>query len=154
MEDLKKKGVVTDMELAAKNNEMKYAGFWRRFFAYMFDGFLLGIPLLILEAILLIVFKEKGTIISNILTYLLTGAYFVIAETKFKMTVGKMLLGIQVVNKEGESISYKQAIIRFLGRIPSSFLMIGYILPIFRKDKRALHDLIAKTYVVKKSEAD
>jgi len=65
-------------------------------------------------------------------------------------TPGKKLLGIKIVDaKTKKDITNKQAITRSLGYIPSTLLFgIGFLMVIFRKDKRALHDLLADTIVV------
>ncbi|MCJ7765717.1 MAG: RDD family protein [Thiovulaceae bacterium] len=45
----------------------------------------------------------------------------------------------------------KQAIIRYVGYIVSTIpLAIGFIMVGFRKDRRALHDLLAETVVIYK----
>ena len=65
-------------------------------------------------------------------------------------TPGKKLVHIKIVDaKTFEDIGNKQAITRSLGYIPSTLLFLsGFIMVIFRKDKRALHDLIADTAVI------
>jgi uncharacterized RDD family membrane protein YckC len=65
-------------------------------------------------------------------------------------TPGKRLVGIKIVDaKSYGEISNKQAITRSLGYIPSTLLFgIGFLMVLFRKDKRALHDLLADTVVV------
>ena len=48
-----------------------------------------------------------------------------------------------------KDISNKQAITRSLGYIPSTLLLgLGFLIIIFRKDKRSLHDLLANTAVI------
>jgi len=65
-------------------------------------------------------------------------------------TPGKKFVHIKIVDAQTfEDISNKQAITRSLGYIPSTLLFgLGFIVVIFRKDKRALHDLIASTAVI------
>ena len=65
-------------------------------------------------------------------------------------TPGKRLVGIKIVDaKTLKNISNKQAIIRSLGYIPSTLLLgAGFLMVLFRKDKRALHDLLADTIVI------
>ena len=65
-------------------------------------------------------------------------------------TPGKRFVGIKIVDaKTYDEISNKQAITRSLGYIPSTLLFgIGFLMVLFRKDKRALHDLLADTIVV------
>jgi uncharacterized RDD family membrane protein YckC len=65
-------------------------------------------------------------------------------------TPGKKLLHVRVVDaKTFQDITNKQAITRSLGYIPSTLLFgIGFLMVAFRKDKRALHDLLADTVVI------
>jgi len=65
-------------------------------------------------------------------------------------TPGKKLLHIKIVDATSfKDITNKQAITRSLGYIPSTLLLLsGFIMIAFRKDKRALHDLLAHTAVI------
>ncbi|SFV56898.1 hypothetical protein MNB_SM-7-455 [hydrothermal vent metagenome] len=65
-------------------------------------------------------------------------------------TPGKRMVGIKIVDaKTYKDITNKQAITRSLGYIPSTLLLgIGFLMVLFRKDRRALHDLLANTVVI------
>ena len=66
-------------------------------------------------------------------------------------TVGKMALGIQVTDLEGNRISFGKALGRNLAKIISALIFyIGFIMAAFTAKKQALHDMIAGTLVVKK----
>lgn len=73
-------------------------------------------------------------------------------------TPGKKIMGIEIVDATTfTEITNQQAITRFIGYIISSIpLGIGFLLPIFREDKKALHDILAGTCVIyyKKKEID
>jgi uncharacterized RDD family membrane protein YckC len=65
-------------------------------------------------------------------------------------TLGKMALGIKVVNPDGSDISAGQAWIRsFIELLLASCCYVTYIVAFFSKDRCALHDMAAKTRVVK-----
>ncbi len=67
-------------------------------------------------------------------------------------TPGKMALGLRVVRQDGaEPVGFGAAFMReVLGKLVSSLVLgIGYLMVGFRGDKRGLHDLIARTSVVK-----
>jgi len=70
-------------------------------------------------------------------------------------TPGKKFVHIKVVDaKTFKDITNKQAITRSLGYIPSTLLFgIGFFMVAFRKDKRALHDLLASTAVIYEESA-
>lgn len=77
--------------------------------------------------------------------------YFAFLESsRWQSTVGKSLLKIKVVNSKGERISFQRALLRLAGKwISGQIFGIGYLMAAFRKDGKALHDLIADTQVVK-----
>ena len=75
--------------------------------------------------------------------------YFTVLETSvWQGTIGKRLLKIKVTDIMGKRINFKRATIRFLGKILSAQLLIGYIMILFTDKKQGLHDLIAKTLVL------
>jgi uncharacterized RDD family membrane protein YckC len=78
--------------------------------------------------------------------------YFAFMESsKSQASLGKMALGIKVVDLEGQRISFGKALLRSLGKIVSQMIFyIGYIMAAFTDKKQGLHDMIAGTLVVKK----
>ena len=79
-------------------------------------------------------------------------AYFVWQESSEKQaTIGKSVMGLKVTNLQGGRISTAQALIRYFGKFLSSIIFyIGFIMAGFTEKKQALHDMLAKTLVVKK----
>lgn len=66
-------------------------------------------------------------------------------------TIGKLILGLKVIDiRSRPQLSYGQIFFReTIGKLLSSILMIGYLMALFTKNKRALHDFLAKTRVIK-----
>jgi uncharacterized RDD family membrane protein YckC len=65
-------------------------------------------------------------------------------------TVGKMALGVRVVTAEGGPISGKQAWMRTVLRLVLGTCMgIDYLPAFFTHERTCLHDMIAKTRVVR-----
>jgi uncharacterized RDD family membrane protein YckC len=79
--------------------------------------------------------------------------YFTLSVGLFGNTVGKHLMQLKVIHqKTGEGLTLSQAYWRSMGYLMSSWTyMIGFTLPLFREDKRALHDLLCDTLVVKQA---
>ncbi|MEK7498102.1 MAG: RDD family protein [Patescibacteria group bacterium] len=80
--------------------------------------------------------------------YALLNAYL---TSKFGGTIGKIVVGIKVVNEKGGKISFYRAIFRnYIGyTVSSTIAFLGFIwILIDKKDHRAWHDLISGTYVV------
>jgi len=68
-------------------------------------------------------------------------------------TLGKSILNLKVVCLPyGETPSYKVGFLRdIFGKFLSVFtFFVGYLMVLFRKDRRALHDLISDTVVIKR----
>jgi uncharacterized RDD family membrane protein YckC len=143
-----------------------YAGFWKRFLAFLIDegilffgGAIVGV---ILESVIGELFKgtltPMGTrqaiarVIGYILGVSLNWLYYTLLESSsLQATIGKMALGIIVTDLNGNRISFARANARYWSKIISALILcIGYIMAGFTKKKQALHDIIAETLVVNK----
>jgi len=64
-------------------------------------------------------------------------------------TVGKMLTGVRVIGIDGGALSIGAAFLRFIGYFVSlGSLGLGFAMAGLRRDRRALHDLLAGSRVV------
>ncbi len=76
--------------------------------------------------------------------------YALMESSKYQATLGKIVMGIKVVNKDGQRLDLPKALLRNLSKILSALILgIGYIMIIFDDRKQGLHDKIADTFVVK-----
>ncbi|HDR88342.1 MAG TPA: RDD family protein [Bacteroidetes bacterium] len=155
--------------------QVRYAGFWLRFVAYLIDyllleivGFIISIPFIgaIIFSAFTIAdsdsFNEKtvfgiagilgAVFMLVIITILLGWLYFALMESsKNQGTLGKMALGLKVTDMKGQRISFGRATGRYFGKIISGMIfMIGYILAGLTEKKQALHDMMAGCLVVRK----
>ncbi len=69
-------------------------------------------------------------------------------SSRFQASLGKRALRIQVVDKEGNRLTFARA----FGRNAAKFLsvatcFIGFAMPLWTKNRQALHDLIARCYL-------
>ncbi|MEX0791442.1 MAG: RDD family protein [Actinomycetota bacterium] len=140
----------------AQEGAANYAGFWIRFGAFLIDAIILGIIGGIIGFIIGVAMGgdtdpvlAQG--ISGFIGFLIGVAYFVVMESSERQgTLGKAALGLKVVDMEGGRIPAGQAAIRYFSKILSSLiLLIGYVMIAFTPRKQGLHDIIAKTLVVK-----
>jgi uncharacterized RDD family membrane protein YckC len=131
-----------------------YAGFWRRFAGYLIDSILVSIVGGILFAILAGVGGDGGAVIGYLIW--IVGAFVYSAwmeSSAYQATVGKIALGIQVTDLEGNRVSFGRALGRNLAKILSGLILyIGFIMAAFTERKQGLHDMIAGTLVVKRGE--
>jgi uncharacterized RDD family membrane protein YckC len=81
-------------------------------------------------------------------------AYYVVMETMYGGTVGKLALGLKVVKEDGSAPDWQTSIIRTLLRIVDGlfFYLIGAILVWTSPTNQRLGDKLAKTLVVKKDQ--
>ncbi len=125
----------------------RYQGFWIRFLAFILDGFIIWIPVGLLQIGLIYATRMQS------MMYLasLVGVVFIVYMDGIKGgTPGKLILGMRIVNEKGEYIGIPLAILRYLGRIVSGMILgIGYFMIGWDEKKQGLHDKIAQTYVVK-----
>ena len=71
---------------------------------------------------------------------------------KHGATPGKMACGLKVVSPDGGPVSYGKACGRFFAEMLSGLTLgIGYIMVAFDDEKRALHDRICNTRVIRKA---
>jgi len=150
-------------------DEMVYAGFWRRVVALFADSIIVSIittPVIgILSAIALPMVigtdptqasPTKMFIVFGLiygLSFAMIAGYFVLLERSASgATLGKRLLGIRVVDKNGERITFLRSVGRFFARALSSLPgNLGYLLAAFTGRKQALHDFVAGTLVIDKA---
>lgn len=123
------------------------AGFWLRGGAYMIDGVIVGAASVALALLL------PGAL-GVVARLLLSAGYFTIMLVKNNgQTVGKMAAGVAVVRDDGTPIGYGRALARWFGYLASGLtLCLGFICAAFTNRKRALHDYIADTRVVRVEE--
>ncbi len=161
----------------ASEEAKDYAGFWVRFCARLIDGLFLSVftvPLTLINEGLSIRlirgasargstrfedFPQLGTYLTLQATFVLLAfalaiAYEIFFVGRFAGTPGKLLLGVRVVRSDFSRVSYWRAAVRVLGRMLSDMtLYIGYLMVLFDPQRRALHDYIADTRVIKKEQA-
>ena len=156
-------------------SQVRYAGFWIRFIASFLDTIFLALPVGIViyflsggewfdlnqyqQNIQMAIAANPHAMDNQPQTSFTWELIFeisvlvvtVIFWDKWRgATPGKKFVHIKVVDaKTFDDVTNKQAITRSLGYIPSTLLFgIGFFMVAFRKDKRALHDLLANTTVI------
>ncbi len=74
--------------------------------------------------------------------------YYVFTTAFLSGTPGKLLLGLRVVDERGERPGLARAVGRYLVMFVLSFLAFTWWWVLFRRDRRALHDLATGLWVV------
>jgi uncharacterized RDD family membrane protein YckC len=143
---------------------LEYAGFWTRFAASFVDGIILwfinmAVMLLWMLALRTTFSPEGETLRAILIQFILMGVQLAIGVTyevwfigKYGATPGKMACKIKVVTPEGAAVTYGRAFGRYFAKLLSGLILcIGYIMAAFDDEKRALHDRICDTRVIKAS---
>ena len=132
-------------EVPSEATSVEYMGFWIRFLASLIDSVILFIVALILGAI------TAGA--SAYIQLIINILYYVLFTGLRGQTPGKMVVGIQVLTREGEVPGIGRAILReVIGKFVSGIvLLLGYIWVAFDPNKQGWHDKIAGTYVIRRS---
>jgi uncharacterized RDD family membrane protein YckC len=147
---------------------MEYAGFWRRFVAYLIDFIILAIvqgPLGAFSGVLGALtggFTEDtesaGAVMAvaglqclvSLVSLAISLAYYIGFWAWRGQTPGKMAMGVKIVRTDGSPITVGTALLRYMGYIVSTLILfIGFIMIAFDSRKQGLHDKIANTYVVR-----
>ena len=138
-------------------NNVVYAGFWLRFCAIIIDSILFVLLLIPLP----LIYGFGQYLNSGPLSYL--GLWHILLELilpitltillwlRFSATPGKMFLKLKIVDtKTSGPINFRQAIIRYIGYLPSFYcLLLGILWVAFDKRKQGWHDKLASTAVIR-----
>ncbi|UDK97985.1 RDD family protein [Lysinibacillus sphaericus] len=136
------------------NYELKTAGFWVRFWAFVLDGLIISaiIGIAVNPIFYLMdwslsesVWYAPISIISAVLYY----CYFVLMTKFFGQTLGKMALGLRVVSLKHDKLQWSDVLFReWIGRLISNIFTPLYILVAILPDNQGIHDYFAETTVV------
>ncbi len=141
------------------DQDVVYAGFWKRVAATIIDGFILSLVVGLCGELFGMILSDLAgggelatAITTSLCTIALNALYFAWFHSTFNYaTPGKMAIGIKVVRSHGEPISFLRALARFFATILSTLtLCIGYLMAAFTARKQSLHDVICDTVVVDK----
>ena len=149
-----------------------YGGFWIRLLAYIIDRIVLSVvatPFFFILALPTIskiaheaeqnqepspefVFSVLGAL-STFIVLVFIGYWLyeaLLTSSAWQGTVGKRILRLKVTDEAGNRIGFGRATSRFFAKLLSYLIFyIGFIMAAFTDRKRALHDMIAGTLVMK-----
>lgn len=140
----------------------QYAGFWIRLLASLLDGVILLVAAICIMVLTGVPMKHMMDFINVELEgytwqqsmYVFLSLMYVILlpASTLQGTLGKAALGLKITDVNGERISVWRSLGRALSEILSTIILfIGYIMIAFHREKRGLHDIIARTYVIRES---
>lgn len=156
-------------EGVAPSRAMAYGGFWIRFVAYLIDVIILAIVGTIVQFAFVgsmrnVVPLEPGVQpgpevfarifgalgLAGLINIAIHATYESLFVGKLGATPGKMALSLKVVRPDGSPVTLGRAFGRYFAKILSGLiLLIGFIIAGFDSQKRALHDMICDTRVIR-----
>jgi uncharacterized RDD family membrane protein YckC len=149
-------------EGVASATALAYAGFWVRFVAVLLDGIILFVASVIVQLFLAPMLRSTRTDvmlmalgIEYLIGMVIGATYEGLFVSRLGATPGKMALDLKVVRPDGGPVSLGRAVGRYFAKIVSGIILgIGYIMAGFDSQKRALHDMICDTRVIKAPGSD
>ena len=132
-----------------------YAYYPLKIKAFITDMFMIYAPILYILAYVVMGGKDEfqESQMAPLLAVTLYGLIYATLISKFGQTPGKKAYGIKVVDdKTYKNISFFRAFLRFIAFLFSATILIGLIIPWYRKDKKALHDIICSTVEIVEEE--
>jgi uncharacterized RDD family membrane protein YckC len=155
-------------EGVAQPGNFVYGNFWPRFCAKFIDGIVLGLTSLALNMMValvvlgtanyfgraLLAFPARQRLVFQLITtplgIVLAIGYACFFISRWDATPGKMAMGLKIVRSDGEKLSIGRIVGRYFAEwLSSIILFIGYLMVIGDPERRALHDRICDTRVIK-----
>ena len=142
---------------AAVFEQVSYAGFWRRFWAFLIDVIVTYFPIATVRVLL-------GLPVSGSFDPLQPAAWWsalfemgidwlyaaFLISSPWRATLGQAVMDLHVTDLNGDRITFGRATARYLAQILNLVTLgFGVLLQLFTARRQALHDLVSGTVVVR-----
>ena len=140
-----------------------FKGFLIRFLAFMIDIVVAIFAILAVAIVFLIFFDSlfgiEAGFFAALIMFILAGlaAQFLykplMEASEYQGTIGKIVLGMKVVDRNGQKITVAKSFIRtivYLIEHAIPFGSLAFLIIAFTDENQGLHDMAAETYVVSK----
>ena len=128
--------------------KVRYATYPDKIKALITDMFMIYAPILYVITYVIMGGKDafQSSQLAPLIGVSLYGIIYALLIAKFGQTPGKKAYDIKVVDdKTYENIGFFRALLRFIAFLFSATILLGLLTPFYRKDKKALHDIICNT---------
>ena len=155
-----------ETESTAETKHVEWGGFVRRTGALVIDGGVIVCLEAVMFTLAYIGYKVglaahgKVVRLENAISLMgwfmwggvgLSAAYFVVFHGIDGQTIGKRLLGLRVVGRQQGAVTFKQAFVRWLAMAGFAPIGLGFLWALWSREKRAWHDLLAQTWVIREN---
>lgn len=133
------------------------AALWRRLAALFYDLLVLVAIWMFAAALILLAFHGEVDVARQPALYhfvlqatllLLSALYFVVSWSKGGQTIGMRAWKVRILDNNGQPPGARQSLLRFVLALISLIGAFGFIWCLFDADRRAWHDVMAKTRMV------
>ncbi|GAA4094098.1 RDD family protein [Nocardioides kongjuensis] len=108
-----------------------------------------GITGFLLDAIFDASLEDGTGAVASVVLLGWAALYVAVGTTIAGRTIGKAVVGLKVVARDGRPVGPVAAVVRVVAfPLSTSLFGLGALLIVLRRDHRALHDLVARTAVV------
>lgn len=123
-----------------------------RYLACVLDGLIISVVIFsFLLLPLTLIAAQIGLAIGFLLSFPCVVLYFTVTESSsWRASLGKRIMRLQVVGVDGTKLSFQHALGRTLAKMTIG-VGWGYFVALFSEMRQALHDILAKTYVIEAS---
>jgi len=135
-----------------KTTKAHYAPYPLKIKALITDMFMIYAPILYITTYLVLNGKDEfqNSQIAPLIAVTLYGLIYALLLSKMGQTPGKKAYSLKVVDSNnGGNISFLRALLRFIIFLFSATIVLGLLLPLYRKDKKSLHDILCRTVEIK-----
>jgi len=123
-----------------------YASVWKRFFAFLIDAAVFAVLFWTLSQMM------SGASVSLVLLVIIWLYYALLESSPLQASLGKIIMGIKVVDHRGRKLTFWQATERILSKIITNVTFyFGFFIAAFDKKKRTLHDRVSHSAVILKN---
>ncbi|MEO9802741.1 MAG: RDD family protein [Reichenbachiella sp.] len=126
------------------SSAVKYATFPQRLLAFNID-----MTVFLFTVVPLFIFVENDVIFLALFFSVICIYHAVMESSSWQATLGKKYAKLKVTDGQGNRPTFYRALLRIITKYLSLLLFfMGFLMIYVRRDRRGLHDVIAKTYVV------
>jgi len=127
------------------------AGMLRRFAAMLYDAFLVVALWMISTTLFVSLFTDGAEVQGlwfQLFLYAELAAFYIFFWHLKGQTLGMQVWKIRVLTRDGETLSYRQCLIRFaMATVSTLALGLGFIWMYFNKERLTLHDIVSRSHV-------